>query len=70
MTKRHGPNTEPPLPPQLLRHRTTLYDAADFAAELAVDDQPPQHKGELVLVGAAPIFWPVFAMTVDLSPAN
>jgi hypothetical protein len=48
MTKRHGLNTEPPLPPQLPRHRATLHDAADFGAELAVNDRPPRHEGELV----------------------
>lgn len=30
------------------RHRSTLNDAADLAAELVVDDRPPRDKGELM----------------------
>lgn len=40
--------TQSPLPPQLPRDRSALNDAADLAAELAVDDRPPRDKGELV----------------------
>src|SRR5690606_72940 len=39
---------QPSLPAQLPRDRTTLYDAHDLAAKLAVDDRPPWNQGELV----------------------
>ena len=43
-----GSNPEPSCSPHLPRYRSTLHDARNLAAELAVDHWPPWDKSELV----------------------